>query len=95
MVRGQLAKSLVIDTLLPDQPGRFSWGGHLGKQMQHPVVEEIAKAQTTLVFVNMRSQAEAWYQLLLEELGGGLLAAAAPRTPQAQNCRQQTGEAGR
>ena len=67
MVRGRLDKALVIDTLLPDHPGRFSWGGHLGKQMQHPVVEEIERSQTTLVFVNMRSQAEAWYQLLLEE----------------------------
>ncbi len=67
MVRGRLDKALVIDTLLPDHPGRFSWGGHLGKQMQHPVVEEIERSTTTLVFVNMRSQAEAWYQLLLEE----------------------------
>jgi ATP-dependent Lhr-like helicase len=66
-VRGKLEKDLVIDTLLPDNPGRFSWGGHLGRQMQRPVVEEIEKSSTTLVFVNMRSQAEAWYQLILEE----------------------------
>ncbi|HEX7440339.1 MAG TPA: ligase-associated DNA damage response DEXH box helicase [Caldimonas sp.] len=66
MVRGRLDKALVIDTLLPDNPGRFSWGGHLGKQMQHAVVAEIERSQTTLVFVNVRSQAEAWYQLLLE-----------------------------
>ena len=66
MVRGRLDKTLRIDTLLPDQPGRFSWGGHLGKQMQAPVVAEIERSSTTLVFVNMRSQAEAWYQLLLE-----------------------------
>ena len=31
-----------------------------------PVVEEIERSATTLVFVNMRSQAEAWYQLLLD-----------------------------
>ncbi len=67
MVRGRIEKKLVIDTLLPDDPGRFSWGGHLGKQMQAPVVAEIERATTTLVFVNMRSQAEAWYQLLLQE----------------------------
>ncbi|MDQ6683551.1 MAG: DEAD/DEAH box helicase, partial [Pseudomonadota bacterium] len=67
LVRGRIDKALVIDTLLPANPGRFSWGGHLGKQMQHPVVEEIERSSTTLVFVNMRSQAEAWYQLLLEE----------------------------
>jgi ATP-dependent Lhr-like helicase len=66
-VQGRIDKTLVIDTLLPEHPGRFSWGGHLGKQMQRPVVAEIEKSSTTIVFVNVRSQAEAWYQLLLEE----------------------------
>lgn len=66
-VQGRLDKTLVIDTLLPHEPGRFSWGGHLGKQMQQPVVDEIERSGTTLVFVNMRSQAEAWYQMLLEQ----------------------------
>ncbi len=67
LVRGRVDKTLLIDTLLPDNPGRFSWGGHLGQQMQRPVVAEIERSSTTLVFVNMRSQAEAWYQLLLEQ----------------------------
>ncbi|MDB5821130.1 MAG: lhr [Rhizobacter sp.] len=67
MVQGRVDKTLIIDTLIPKDPGRFSWGGHLGKQMQIPVVEEIERSSTTLVFVNMRSQAEIWYQLLLQE----------------------------
>jgi ATP-dependent Lhr-like helicase len=66
LVRGRLEKTLVIDTLLPAEPGRFSWGGHLGAQMQQPVVQEIERSGTTLVFTNVRSQAEIWYQLLLE-----------------------------
>ncbi len=73
LVRGRIAKNLVIDTLLPANPGRFSWGGHLGAQMQQPVVEAIERQAeiagggggSTLVFTNVRSQAEAWYQLLL------------------------------
>ena len=65
LVRGKQAKQLVIDTLLPQDPGRFSWGGHLGAQMQQPVVDEIEHSGTTLVFTNTRSQAEIWYQLLL------------------------------
>jgi ATP-dependent helicase Lhr and Lhr-like helicase len=65
LVQGRIDKSLLIDTLLPADPGRFSWGGHLGAQMQQPVVEEIARSSTTLVFTNTRSQAEIWYQLLL------------------------------
>lgn len=66
LVRGRVPKTLAIDTLLPPDPGRFSWGGHLGAQMQAPVVAEIEGSGTTLVFTNVRSQAEAWYQLLLE-----------------------------
>ena len=65
LVQGRQAKQLVIDTLLPQDPGRFSWGGHLGAQMQQPVVDEIEHSGTTLVFTNTRSQAEIWYQLLL------------------------------
>ena len=67
LVHGRVDKALVIDTLLPEQPGRFSWGGHLGAQMLRPVVAEIDSANTTLVFTNTRSQAEIWYQLLLQE----------------------------
>lgn len=66
LVRGRIDKHLVIDTLLPHEPGRFSWGGHLGAQMLQPVVEEIERSGPTLVFTNVRSQAEIWYQLLLE-----------------------------
>ncbi len=44
IVRGRLDKALHIDTLLPRQPGRFSWAGHLGTQMLQPVVDEIDKS---------------------------------------------------
>ncbi|MFN8896980.1 MAG: helicase-related protein, partial [Pseudomonadota bacterium] len=72
LVQGRIDKRLVIDSLLPAEPGRFSWGGHLGAQMQQPVADEIerqwdgGRGGTTLVFTNVRSQAEIWYQLLLE-----------------------------
>ena len=66
LVRGKIDKTLVIDTLIPPDPGKYSWAGHLGARMQQPVVEEIERSGTTLVFTNVRSQAEIWYQLLLE-----------------------------
>lgn len=66
LVRGRIDKTLVIDTLIPPDPGKYSWAGHLGARMQLPVVEEIERSGTTLVFTNVRSQAEIWYQLLLE-----------------------------
>ncbi|MBC7436417.1 MAG: ligase-associated DNA damage response DEXH box helicase [Bdellovibrionales bacterium] len=66
LVQGRIDKTLIIDTLIPPDPGNYSWTGHLGKRMQQPVIDEIAKSGTTLVFTNVRSQAEIWYQLLLE-----------------------------
>ncbi|AEG94202.1 ligase-associated DNA damage response DEXH box helicase [Ramlibacter tataouinensis] len=66
LVRGRVDKTLVIDTLVPPDPGKYSWAGHLGARMQLPVVQEIEKSGTTLVFTNVRSQAEIWYQLLLQ-----------------------------
>ena len=65
-VRGRMDKALVVDTLLPEDPGRYSWAGHLGARMQEAVAREIERSGTTLVFTNVRSQAEIWYQLLLQ-----------------------------
>jgi ATP-dependent Lhr-like helicase len=67
LVQGQVDKRLVVDTLLPDRPERFSWAGHLGLAMLPAVVRELeSTAGSTLVFVNVRSQAELWYKALLE-----------------------------
>jgi ATP-dependent helicase Lhr and Lhr-like helicase len=66
LVQGQVPKKLVIDSLLPSRAERFPWGGHLGLTMLPQVIEEIEKSSTTLVFTNTRSQAEIWYQAMLE-----------------------------
>ena len=65
LVQGKIDKTLQIDTLIPADPGKYSWAGHLGARMQQPVVDEIAQSGPTLVFTNTRSQAEIWYQMLL------------------------------
>jgi ATP-dependent Lhr-like helicase len=66
LVQGELPKQLAIDTLLPPTIERFPWAGHLGLRMLPRVVEEIETSSTALVFTNTRSQAELWYQALIE-----------------------------
>lgn len=66
MVEGAMDKALVVDTLLPQKVERFPWAGHLGLSMREAVVNEIEVSRNTLVFTNTRSQAELWYQALLE-----------------------------
>lgn len=66
LIRANVHKSIVIDTLLPDRVDRFPWAGHLGLRMVPQVVEAIESSASTLVFTNTRSQSERWYQALLE-----------------------------
>lgn len=66
LVRGKVPKRLRIDTLLPGSTERFPWGGHLGIRMLQPVLRELESSDSTLVFTNTRSQAELWYQAILD-----------------------------
>lgn len=65
LVEGAIKKDILVDTLIPQNPSRFPWGGHLGIQMLQLVIDEIEQHATTLVFTNTRSQAEIWYQNML------------------------------
>ncbi|MBN3811920.1 ligase-associated DNA damage response DEXH box helicase, partial [Paraburkholderia sp. Ac-20347] len=65
-VRGAQPKTLIVDTLIPATIERFPWGGHLGTRQVGAVAAGIDAAQSSLVFTNTRSQAEAWYRSLLE-----------------------------
>ncbi|WP_238266689.1 ligase-associated DNA damage response DEXH box helicase [Cupriavidus pauculus] len=66
LVHGHTPKTLIVDTLLPDTAGRFPWAGHLGLSMLPHVLRELDASSTTLVFLNTRSQAEIWYQAMLD-----------------------------
>jgi ATP-dependent helicase Lhr and Lhr-like helicase len=66
IVRGLEAKTIVIDTAHPPTIERFPWAGHIGTRLLPQVVKAIENAQTTLVFTNVRSSAEIWYQALIE-----------------------------
>lgn len=66
LVQGKVPKTLQVDTLLPPTIERFPWAGHLGISMLPQVVQEIESSSTSLIFTNTRSQAEIWYQAILE-----------------------------
>ncbi|HEX4764594.1 MAG TPA: DEAD/DEAH box helicase, partial [Usitatibacter sp.] len=66
IVRGVSDKKVRMDTLIPAEVVKFPWAGHLGLAMLAPVIEAIDGSRSTLVFTNVRSQAEIWYQALLE-----------------------------
>ncbi len=65
LVRGDDSKAIVIDSLLPKSIERFPWAGHIGLKLLPGVIRAIERAKTTLVFTNVRSQTEIWYQAIL------------------------------
>lgn len=65
LIQGVTPKSVIVDSVLPNNPQHFRWSGHLGTVLVNEVAEVISQANTTLVFTNTRSQAEIWFQALL------------------------------
>lgn len=72
-IKSDAEKKYEVISILPDEVETLPWAGHLGIKMLEKVLPIIAKSKSTLIFTNTRSQAEIWYQRLLEvapELSG-------------------------
>ncbi len=66
LVRGQAPKTVRIRSVLPETLERFPWAGHLGIRLLPAVVDAIESKGSTLLFTNTRSQAELWFQGLVD-----------------------------
>lgn len=69
LIQSNLAKRVEMQTLIPDDPERFTWAGHLGLRLAPKVLDAVehSAAQSTLLFTNTRSQAEIWFKRFLDE----------------------------
>lgn len=66
IITGRIERPVIVDTLMPPQVEALPWVGHLGSAMLQPLVEAIDIDVSTLVFTNVRSHAERWYQDILD-----------------------------
>lgn len=67
LIRGDSSKQIVVRTLLPEDIERFPWSGHIGVRLLDGVIEAVERARTTLIFTNVRSAAEIWFQAILKK----------------------------
>ena len=65
LINGGMKNKFVIETVVPKSLERFPWAGHLGGKLVEEVAKRIEEAQTSLVFTNVRSQTEYWFNALL------------------------------
>lgn len=66
IVRANIEKKIEVKSVLPKKVETLPWAGHLGIRMLEKVIPIIEASESTLIFTNTRSQAEIWYQRILE-----------------------------
>jgi len=67
-IRADLKKDIEVITLLPDTIEKFPWAGHLGIKLLDKVAPVLLSSKSTLLFTNTRSQAEIWYQQIIDNI---------------------------
>jgi ATP-dependent Lhr-like helicase len=73
IIKADIQKEIHSETIIPDKVDQFPWAGHLGIRLLEKVIPVIEQSRSTLIFTNTRSQAEIWFQNLLDtkpELAG-------------------------
>lgn len=66
IVKANLKKNVMIESVFPDEIEKYPWAGHLGIKLVEKVIPIINSSQTTLIFINTRGMSERWYQALLD-----------------------------
>ncbi len=66
LVKADIDKKIIIETVFPEVIEKFPWAGHLGLRLADKVLEIIHSSNSTLIFTNTRFMAETWFKTLLQ-----------------------------
>lgn len=66
LVTAKMPREVIIEPILPESIEKLPWAGFLGVKMLPYVLKYLDPKRQTLLFTNTRSQAERWFQALLE-----------------------------
>lgn len=67
LIKAAINKKINVISIIPDKMETYPWRGHMGLHLIDEVAEIIKKSKTTLLFTNVRSACEIWFQRLLEK----------------------------
>jgi len=67
IIRAHIDKKIEVESILPKSVKELPWSGHLGTNMLRRILPILDENTSTLLFTNVRSQTEIWYQKLMEE----------------------------
>jgi ATP-dependent Lhr-like helicase len=66
IIRANIDKKIVVESIIPDEIEKYPWAGHLGIKLAEKLIPIIEQSKTTLIFINTRGMSERWYQTLLD-----------------------------
>lgn len=66
LVTASMPREVIVESILPESLEKLPWAGFLGIRMLPYVLKSLDPAKHTLIFTNTRSQAERWFQAIIE-----------------------------
>ncbi len=67
LIKAIINKKINVISIIPDKMETYPWRGHMGLHLIDEVAKIIKQSRTTLLFTNVRSACEIWFQRLLEK----------------------------
>lgn len=67
LIRAKIHKKIKVLSVLPDKIETYPWRGHMGLHLIDEVAKIVRASKSTLIFTNVRSACELWFQTLLEK----------------------------
>lgn len=67
LIHANINKKMKVLSIIPEKMEAYPWRGHMGLHMIDAVADIVRKSKTTLIFTNVRSACEIWFQRLLEK----------------------------
>ena len=67
LIRANIDKKIKVISIIPEKMETYPWRGHMGLHLIDEIVPIIRSSKTTLIFTNVRSACEIWFQRLLEK----------------------------
>ncbi|OYQ48222.1 ligase-associated DNA damage response DEXH box helicase [Flavobacterium aurantiibacter] len=66
LVQANIQKQIEVYAILPETMDAYPWRGHMGLHLLDEVAAIVKRSKTTLIFTNVRSACEIWFQQLLD-----------------------------
>jgi len=66
LIKAHINKKIKIESILPEKMETYPWRGHMGLHLIDEVAKIVRRSKTTLIFTNVRSACEVWFQAILE-----------------------------